>query len=253
MKIILLGTGTSCGVPQIGCNCSVCTSRDKHDNRLRCSAIVETETTRILIDCGPDFREQMLRLNDFRRIDAVLLTHIHFDHVGGLDDLRPFSKFGHIAVYANPLTAQSLNHTMPYLFAQHKYPGIPPIQVKKTKLHKKFTIGDIDITPIEVMHGSLPISGYRLNDTAYITDMKTIADGELEYLKGVKTMVVNALRYQEHPTHQTVEDAIAFIRRVGSKRNYLIHMSHHIGLHAEQNKLLPRGIKLGYDGMVIKV
>lgn len=253
MKIILLGTGTSCGVPQIGCKCDVCTSTDARDKRLRCSALIETEQTRILIDCGPDFREQMIRLDDFRRIDAVLLTHIHYDHVGGIDDLRPFCKFGDVDMYANKMTYNSLHNTMPYLFAEKKYPGIPQINLKCIEPHIPIRIGDMEIIPIVVMHGTLPIFGFRINDFAYITDMKTINDSELQYLSGVKLLVVNALRHQFHPTHQTVEDAIAFARRIGCKRNYFIHMSHHVGLHANEDKKLPDGFHFAYDGEIIEI
>lgn len=248
MKITILGTGTSTGVPQIGCSCEVCTSSDPHDSRLRCSALVETETTRLLIDCGPDFRQQMLH-TDFRRLDAVLITHEHYDHVGGIDDLRPYSVFGDVCIYTNQLTAEALNVRLPYCFAAHKYPGVPSIIVKTVPLHESFVIGDIEVTPIEVMHGKLPIYGFRLNDFAYITDMKTIASSELSYLQNLKAMIVNGLRFTEHPTHQTIAEACDFAKLLKVPQSYIIHMSHHCGKHADVSKQLPQGCSLAYDGL----
>ncbi len=253
MRVTLLGTGTSGGVPSIGCQCEVCRSTDPHDKRLRCSALLETETTRVLIDCGPDFRQQVLAL-PFQRFDGILLTHIHYDHVSGIDDLRPFCVFGDINIYANQGTVDGLKTTMPYCFTEHLYPGVPRLNLHVAQPHVPFTIGDIDIMPIEVMHHALPILGFRIGSFAYITDMKTINEGELPYLMGVKTMVVNALRFApEHHSHQTVDEAIAFVRRVGAKHAYLIHPSHHIGLHKKVNAQLPQGIELAYDGQVIEV
>ncbi|MBP3758051.1 MAG: MBL fold metallo-hydrolase [Prevotella sp.] len=253
MRVTLLGTGTSGGVPSIGCQCEVCRSTDPHDKRLRCSALLETETTRVLIDCGPDFRQQVLPL-PFQRFDGILLTHIHYDHVSGIDDLRPFCVFGDINIYANQGTVDGLKTTMPYCFTEHLYPGVPRLNLHVAQPHVPFTIGDIDIMPIEVMHHALPILGFRIGSFAYITDMKTINEGELPYLMGVKTMVVNALRFApEHHSHQTVDEAIAFVRRVGAKHAYLIHPSHHIGLHKKVNAQLPQGIELAYDGQVIEV
>jgi len=253
MRLTFLGTGTSCGVPTIGCQCEVCTSSDPHDKRLRCSALLETDTTRVLIDCGPDFRQQILPL-PFQRFDGILLTHIHYDHVSGIDDLRPFCVFGDIHIYANQGTVDGLKTTMPYCFTEHLYPGVPRLNLHVARPHEPFRIGDIEVMPIEVMHHSLPILGFRIGDFAYITDMKTIDDGELPYLQGVKTMVVNALRFApEHHSHQTVGQAVQFIRRVGAQHAYLIHPSHHIGLHKEVNARLPEGIELAYDGQVIWV
>ena len=253
MRVTLVGTGTSGGVPSIGCQCEVCRSTDPHDKRLRCSALLETETTRVLIDCGPDFRQQVLPL-PFQRFDGILLTHIHYDHVSGIDDLRPFCVFGDINIYANQGTVDGLKTTMPYCFTEHLYPGVPRLNLHVAQPHVPFTIGDIDIIPIEVMHHALPILGFRIGSFAYITDMKTINEGELPYLMGVKTMVVNALRFApEHHSHQTVDEAIAFVRRVGAKHAYLIHPSHHIGLHKKVNAQLPQGIELAYDGQVIEV
>ncbi|MCD8211125.1 MAG: MBL fold metallo-hydrolase [Prevotella sp.] len=252
MKLTFLGTGTSVGVPTIGCDCEVCKSLDKKDKRLRTSALVETSSTRILIDAGPDFRFQMLD-KEFRKIDAVLLTHIHYDHVGGMDDLRPFCKFGDIKVYADFQTIEQLKKTMPYCFSLDQYPGIPKITLLQVRPHEKITIGDVEITPIKVMHGKMPILGYRLNDLMYITDMKTIDDEELKYFSNVKTLVVNALRYTPHHSHQSVSEAIDFVKRISPENTFFIHMAHEIGLHEKVNKSLPEGISLAFDNQVIEI
>lgn len=253
MKLTFLGTGTSVGVPTIGCKCKVCTSTDKHDKRLRASVMIESGDTRIVIDCGPDFRAQMLGL-EFRKIDAVLLTHIHYDHVGGLDDLRPFCLFGEINIYANKITAEGLKHTIPYCFDENKYPGVPKININVIRPHKSLHVGGLEIIPVEVMHDKMPILGYRIGDLLYITDMKTIDEGEFEYFHGVKTLVVNALRFApEHHSHQTVADAIAFARKVGAERTFFTHMGHDIGLHKETNKILPDDIKLAFDGQILEI
>lgn len=253
MRLTFLGTGTSCGVPVIGCSCRVCKSKDPRDHRLRTSALLENGDTRILIDCGPDFRQQFLPLS-FRKLDGVLLTHIHYDHVGGIDDLRPLCKLGDIDIYADEHTSQGLHHTMPYCFEEHLYPGVPKLSLHVIAKHVSFKVGSIEVIPIEVMHDKLPILGYRFGKLAYITDMKTIHDDELPYLCGVETLVVNALRFEKpHHSHQLVDDAIAFSRRVGAKRTYFIHMAHDIGLHDEANARLPKGFCFPYDGLTIDV
>lgn len=252
-RLTFLGTGTSSGVPVIGCNCEVCRSTDPRDNRLRTSALLETESTRILIDCGPDFRQQILR-QPFRKIDGVLLTHIHYDHVGGIDDVRPFCKLGDVDIYANRGTVAGLHTTMPYCFAEHLYPGVPKLRLHTIEKHKPFTIGGIGVMPVEVMHGKLPILGFRFGRLAYITDMKTIDDGEIPYLEGIDTLVVNALRWKRpHHSHQLVDDAIAFSRRLGARHTYLIHLTHDIGLHEEADRCLPSGFHFAYDGLQIPV
>lgn len=253
MKLTFLGTGTSCGVPVIGCQCEVCQSTDPHDKRTRCSALIETDDTRLLIDCGPDFRQQILP-QPFRKIDAILITHAHYDHMGGMDDIRPYCQFGEMNVYADSLACKAMLEMLPYCFAEHRYPGVPAIGLHEIQPHKKLSFGDIEIVPFEVMHGKLPILGYRIGELAYITDMKTIDESELEYLKDVKVLVVNALRYDKpHHSHQLVDEAVVFAKRVGAERTFIIHSCHDIGLHEEVNKKLPTGIELAYDGQVIDI
>lgn len=253
MKVTLLGTGTSCGVPTLGCCCDVCTSTDIHDKRTRCSALIETASTRLLIDCGPDFRQQMMG-REFRRIDGILVTHAHYDHVGGIDDVRPYCIFGDIDVYADARAAESLRQALPYCFSDVKYPNIPEIRLNVIEPHVPLCIGDIDIMPIQVLHGRLPILGYRFGSFAYVTDMKSMSDMEQSYLDGVKTLVVNALRFEKaHHSHQLVADAVDFAHRVGARRTLLIHSSHHIGRHEDVNRMLPDGIELAYDGQILEV
>lgn len=253
MKLTFLGTGTSCGVPVIGCECEVCRSTDPRDKRTRCSVLVETEQTRLLIDCGPDFRQQILP-QPFRRIDGILITHSHYDHIGGMDDIRPYCQFGEINVYADAVARESLLQMMPYCFAEHRYPGVPAIGLHEILPHQPLQIGDFEIVPIEVMHGQLPILGFRIGPLTYITDMKTINDDELPYLEGTEVLVVNALRFDKpHHSHQLVDDAIKFARRVGARRTLLIHVCHDVGLHEEVNRLLPEGIELAYDGEEINL
>ncbi|MBQ8158079.1 MAG: MBL fold metallo-hydrolase [Prevotella sp.] len=254
MTITFLGTGTSCGVPVIGCECEVCRSTDPKDRRLRCSILVETDTTRILVDIGPDFREQILP-QPFRRIHGILITHAHYDHIGGMDDIRPYCQFGEVNVYADPIARDSMMQMLPYCFAAHRYPGVPAIGLHDIHAGEPFQIGDVEIMPFQVMHGKLSILGYRFGKHfAYITDMKTINDDQLESLNGIDTLVVNALRFDTpHHSHQLVDDAIAFARRIGAKRTLLTHMCHDIGLHAEVNKVLPNDIQLAYDGQILKI
>lgn len=253
MKLTFLGTGTSVGVPTIGCRCKVCLSSDPHDRRMRCSAIVETEHTRILIDCGPDFREQMLR-QEFRKIDAVLVTHSHYDHVGGMDDIRPFCVFGDIDVYSDPISTKSLRSTMPYCFAEHLYEGVPKIVLHEIKPHTEFSVNELKIVPFQVMHDKLPILGYKIGRLAYITDMKTIAEAEIPLLQDIDCLVVNALRFTKpHHSHMLVDEALHFAGKTSAKQVFLTHMCHDIGLTDEANAKLPQGVQLAYDGLTVEI
>lgn len=221
MKITILGSGTSTGVPQVGCTCKVCTSSDPRDNRLRCSGLVEVNGVRILIDCGPDFREQMLRLDDFRAIDGVLITHEHYDHVGGLDDLRPFCQFRDIPVYAEDYTATRLKNRMPYCFTENLYPGVPHIPLNYIKEGEPFVVSNVagnqvEVIPFRVMHGKLPIMGFRIGGMAWITDMLHLPESSYAYLKGLDCLVMNALRIEYHWTHQSLSAALEQTARIAA-------------------------------------
>lgn len=250
MRVTFLGTGTSTGVPQVGCSCAVCTSDDPRNVRLRTSVLLEENGKRLLLDCGPDFRQQMLRV-PFGQIDGVLVSHEHYDHVGGIDDLRPFCALGSIPLYMEDYVAERIRTRLPYCFLENKYPGVPNIELHSVPLHETFTVAGFQVTPLRVMHAALPIYGYRVNNMAYITDMKTIPDTELEYLQNLDLLVVNGLRHKEHYSHQTIEDACTFARKVQARRTYLIHMSHQAGLHAELEKQLPEHIFAAYDGLSV--
>ena len=252
-KLMFLGTGTSTGVPQMGCRCAVCRSDDRRDRRLRTSALLETaDGRRVLFDCGPDFRQQMLRL-PFSRLDAVLLTHEHYDHVGGLDDLRPFSVFGNVEVFAGVSCARHLQERIPYCFVAHKYPGVPQIRLHTLEPGGVQHIAGLDVLPIEVMHGKLPILAYRIGSFAYITDMSAIAPGELERLRGVRTLVLNALRLEPHHSHESLDEALEMIATLQPERSFLIHASHQIGLHESVQAGLPEGVTLAYDGLQVSL
>lgn len=251
MFIRFLGTGTSTGVPEVGCRCEVCTSPDKRDIRLRASVIIKVGGKNILIDCGPDFRYQMTK-TEFAPLAGVLITHEHYDHVGGIDDLRPFCRFGDIDIYAEDYVADALRRRIPYCFMEQKYPGIPNLTLHEIT-NEPFVLSGIDITPIRIMHARLPIMGYRIGKMAYITDMKTMPEEEYEKLKDLDVLIINALRIEEHISHQTLAQALEQAKRIGAKKTYLIHMSHHFGLHADMEKTLPENVFLTYDGLEINI
>lgn len=249
MKITFLGTGTSTGVPEVGCQCEVCTSTDERDWRLRTSVLIETEGKHILLDCGPDFRWQMIR-NKSYRLDAVIISHEHYDHVGGLDDLRPFCREKGVDLYAEGDVAEAIETRMPYAFREHKYPGVPELHLHRIT-DQPFWVAGIRVIPIRVMHGKLPIFGYRIGKMAYITDVKYLPEEEFGKLKDLDVLIITALRKESHPAHESLEEALANIRRIQPKEAYLIHMSHRIGLHVRIEKELPPHVHYAYDGLTI--
>ncbi len=247
MKITFLGTGTSSGVPYLGCSCEVCQSLNPKDKRFRASVLLEIEGKSILIDCGPDFRQQALRAG-VKKIDAVLLTHQHVDHMMGLDDLR---VFGEVDIYADKNTCEAIYRVFSYCF-NNNYHGIPQFSLHEIS-NAPFLVDGIEFIPIEVLHYKLPIHCYRIGDFAYITDFKTIDDSEKLKLKGVKTLVVNALRFKDHFSHATVDEALSLINEITPDQAYLTHVSHEIGFHDEVNKKLPSNVRLAYDGLELFV
>lgn len=254
MKVTFLGTGTSQGIPVIGSSHPVCLSKDSRDKRLRVSVMVEWENHRYIIDCGPDFRQQMLREN-CQHIDGILFTHEHSDHVLGLDDIRPFFfRQGDIPIYGHKRVLNELEKRFDYIFkSENKYPGAPSVKVHFVEKDKSFMIGETEVIPIEVDHNNWQVFGYRLDDFVYLTDVKTISEPELEKAKNAKVLVVNALRTAPHHSHFNLEEALAFIRKVAPKRAYLTHISHLLGFHAEVEKTLPENVFLAYDGLKIEV
>ncbi len=253
-RLRFLGTGTSAGVPILGCQCSVCKSKDPRDHRLRTAALLETRHERILIDAGPDIREQLLPL-PFYPLDAVLLTHIHYDHVGGIDDLRGFCTFGSVHIHADKTTLEGLHRQLPYCFAEHLYPGVPLLSLHEIEPMKPFNVGETRILPFPVMHGHMPILGFRIGRLAYITDMKSMEPEVIEAaLRGVDTLVVNALRWHNaHHSHMTMEDALALIAHISPRQAFIVHMTHRIGLYREIEPSLPPGVHLAYDGLEVEV
>ena len=251
MKVTFLGTGTSTGVPEIGCSCAVCQSNDPRDNRLRASVLVETAGKRILIDCGPDFRQQMIRSRIYQ-LDGILLTHEHYDHVGGLDDLRPYCRQGAVPIYAESDVVESIETRIPYVFRAHPYPGVPRLALHTISL-EPFEVAGVLVQPIRVMHGRLPILGFRIGNFAYLTDILTLPETEVPKLQGVDVLVLDALREAEHPSHESVPQALALIDRLQPKQAYLTHMSHRIGLHAVAEQSLPAHVQYAYDGLEIEL
>lgn len=252
MKIRFLGTGTSTGVPAIGCNCEVCNSDDPHDKRLRCSIQIEIEDTQIIIDCSPDFRQQMLQV-PFRKIDGILITHEHFDHVGGIEELRTYSYLNTVDIYAESNVEKALKKRLSYVFDRDKFLGIPDIRILPINFPHTFKIKEIDIVPIRVMHYRLPILGYRIRNFAYLTDVKHLPNEELEKLSGLDLLVISALRNKEHVSHQTLGEAIELAKRIAPRKTLFTHMSHEIGFHREVNQSLPKGFSLAFDGLEIDI
>lgn len=253
MKLAILGSGTSTGVPQIGCRCATCTSLDPHDRRLRASAIVTLDNgANLLIDCGPDFREQILGVGA-PALEALLITHSHYDHVGGIDDLRPYCKGDrHFPTYCTADVATDLRERNPWSFAKNLYPGVPTFDIHEIKAGCEFEIAGQVIEPLQVMHGKLPIVGYRIGKLAYITDCKTMPDTTLDSIRGLDLLVINALRHEPHPSHQTLEDALAIIAEVSPRRALLTHLSHDMGPEAEI-KGLPENVAVAFDGLIVNL
>lgn len=258
MKLTFLGTGTSQGVPVIGCKCEVCRSEDGRDRRLRTAAMVEMGGKRFIIDAGPDFRYQMLR-EGVTHIDAILLTHEHKDHTGGIDDVRAFNFVDFpvihtMHVYGNEPTITSIRRDFHYAFSEDKYRGVPEIELHTIAEDKPFVVADVEVMPVVGSHSERFRSvGFRFGELAYLTDMNAIADEEIAKLQGVKVLVVNALRWESHNSHFSVAEALEVIRRVAPERAYLTHMSHRIGLHAVAEQHLPEGVYLAYDGLTVTI
>jgi len=253
MKITFLGTGTSKGIPVIGSTNEVCLSKDSKDKRLRSSVLISWKDYNYVIDCGPDFRQQMLREN-ISKIDGILYTHEHADHTAGLDDIRPFTqKYGDLPIYAYQRIIDNLKKRFDYIFTtENKYPSAPSVIINQIE-NTPFILGDLEIMPIEVMHGKLAVFGYRFDKLAYLTDVSFINEEEKLKLKNLNVLVINALRIKDHPTHFNLEKALLLIEEVQPKKAYITHISHKLGFHAVVEKQLPKNVFLAYDGLVVGI
>jgi len=253
LTIEFLGTGTSSGVPMIACDCEVCTSTDKKDKRLRSSILVQSQETSIVVDTTPDFRYQMLRINN-RRLDAVLYTHPHKDHLAGLDDIRAYNYFTKkpMNIYANTLTEEALRRDYYYAFSETKYPGVPELNLI-TIDNNPFLVGDIPVMPVEVLHHKMPVLGFRFGDFTYITDANKIEEREKEKIKGSKILVLNALRKQAHLSHFTLQEAVNLATELEIPQVYFTHISHQLGKHISVNAELPAHMQLAYDGLKLEL
>lgn len=254
LKVTFLGTGTSQGIPVIGSQHPVCKSGDPKDKRLRVSVLLRFNGCNYVIDCGPDFRQQMLA-NPVDRLDGILFTHEHADHTAGIDDIRPFFfRQGDIPIYVSERTLASLRVRFDYIFADtNRYPGAPAVQVNVVTKDKPFELAGEKVWPIEAWHNRLPVFGYRIKDFAYLTDVKRVEDTEMPKLKNLKVLVVNALREEPHHSHFNLEEALAFANEVGAERTYFTHISHLLGFHAEVQARLPKNVFLAYDNLTITV
>jgi len=253
MKVTFLGTGTSQGIPVVGSNHPVCLSTNKKDKRLRVSVLIEWDDFSYVIDCGPDFRYQMLRAN-VSKINGILFTHEHADHTAGLDDIRPFFfRQGNIPIYAHKRVMKSLENRFGYIFeTENKYPGAPSIEEKVIE-NKTFSLGNLSVIPINGDHNNLQVFGFRFEDFAYLTDMKTVEIDEIEKLKGVKVLVVNALRKEKHVSHFNLKEALEFINIIKPQKAYLTHISSLLGFHNEVEKTLPKNVFLAYDNLELTI
>ncbi|ARS36110.1 MBL fold metallo-hydrolase [Pontibacter actiniarum] len=253
MKITLLGTGTSQGVPVIGCTCEVCRSVDYRDQRLRVSVHLQVEGKSIIIDSGPDFRQQVLR-ERIKTLDALVFTHEHKDHTAGLDDIRAynFSQKKDMPLYAEERVLEQLKREFSYIFADYKYPGIPQVQLHPIT-EAPFEVEGVLFTPIRVMHYKLPVLGFRIGDFSYITDANYISEAEKEKVRGSKVIVMDALRHEPHISHFSLKEAVSLLEELQPEQAYLTHISHLMGLHRQVELQLPDFIRLGYDGLQIEV
>lgn len=255
MRLTFLGTGTSQGVPVIACGCAVCQSQDKRDRHLRTSALVETdEGKNILIDIGPDFREQMLR-EKVSHLDSILITHAHRDHVGGLDDIRSFNYVQHckMEIFCNREARTAIERDYHYIFAYHEFPGLPEANLHEVSGDEPFEAAGVEVMPVKAMHKDLPILGYRIGKLGYITDANHIEPRELDKLRGVDVLVINALRKEKHFSHFCLEEALEVIKEVEPNRAYITHVSHEMGLYAEVNGELPEGVQIACDGEKVTI
>lgn len=254
MKITFIGTGTSQGVPVISCKCPVCTSKDKRDNRLRTSVLIEIDGVHIVIDTGPDFRYQMLR-SKVDQLDAILFTHSHKDHIAGLDDIRAYNYFQQKAmdIYATTETQSALRREFAYIFDNANYPGVPQVNINTINGDESFKIKDITITPIKVRHYEMDVLGFRIGDFTYITDAKEIDTEELLKINGSKTFVLNALRHEPHVSHYTLAEAVDLSKSLNVEQTYFTHISHQLGLHEEIEKQLPENMHLAYDCLTLEI
>ncbi|MFV8352092.1 MBL fold metallo-hydrolase [Flavobacterium sp. XS2P14] len=252
MKVYFLGTGTSQGIPVIGSNHPVCLSSNSKDKRLRVSVWISWENQSLIIDCGPDFRQQMLASN-CQKVDAILFTHEHADHTAGIDDIRPFNfKQGEIPIYAHQRVIDNLKTRFEYVFETvNKYPGAPSVATYEVVNNEPFSFGDKKIIPVNAMHGNLQVFGYRIDDFAYLTDVKTIEKTEINKLKNLDVLVINALREEPHDTHFNLKEALDFVTLVKPRKTYLTHISHILGYHEEVQKELPENVFLAYDNLEI--
>jgi phosphoribosyl 1,2-cyclic phosphate phosphodiesterase len=253
MKVTFLGTGTSQGVPMIGCQCEVCKSSNPKDKRLRTSILISDKGKNVVIDTGPDFRQQMLR-EDVRQVEAVVFTHEHKDHIAGLDDVRAYNYLQNksMDVYASPRVQEALRRDFFYVFSGVNYPGIPQLTLH-TITNQPFEVGGLKFIPIEVMHMHLPVLGFRIGDFTYITDANFISEKEKEKVRGSKVLVLNALRREKHVSHYTLDEAIGLMNELKPEQGYFVHISHQLGLHEEVNKALPSNIQCAWDGLKIEV
>jgi len=253
LKITFLGTGTSSGVPMIACNCEVCTSQDLRDTRLRSSILVQSPTTALVVDTGPDFRYQMLRAQ-VKKLDAVLFTHSHKDHVAGLDDIRPFNYFQGLPMelYGNDMTLRALKQEFPYAFTEHRYPGVPELNLNSIG-NDSFYVGDIPVKPFEVWHLEMPVLGFKFGNFTYITDANRIDPNIQNEIKGGEVLVLNALRKEPHISHFNLSEGVAMARILNHKRTFFTHISHQLGLHVSINEELPQNIKLSHDGLILEL